>query len=322
MTILVTGGAGYIGSHVCKALKEAGYTPVTLDNLDQGHKWAVKWGPFVKGDIKDPEVLDHTFKMFQPCGIIHLASYTNVRESLENPQKYDQNNFDGTLSLLEATIKHNVLVFVFSSSAAVYGVPKKLPIGENDPKTPINPYGYSKWRAENALQDFAAMHGLSSMSLRYFNVAGADPEGEIGEAHDPETHLIARALLVLLKRHPFLLLHGTDHPTFDGTAIRDYVHVSDLAETHVKALKYLFQLKQPQATALNLGSGQGYSVRQIIDMIETTTKLSLPLQLSSRISGDPPELVADSQKAKVLLDWAPRYDLRAMIDTAWQWHKK
>jgi len=320
-TILVTGGAGYIGSHVCKALKRAGYVPVVFDNFQHGHDWAVKWGPFVKGDICDFDALDAAFQQYNPKGIIHLASFINVRESVKDPGKYYHNNLLGTLSLLEAAVRHQVLSFVFSSSAAIYGMPQKPSIDEDHPKAPINTYGRSKWMAEEMLRDFAAAHGLSSISLRYFNAAGADPEGELGEAHNPETHLIPLALLALLKQNSRLSIFGTDHPTFDGTAIRDYIHVSDLANAHIKALEYLFE--NPQTLALNLGTGRGHSVRQVIDTIEHVTKSLVPLEISPRFLSDPPQLVADAQKARLLLNWNPQYsDLETIIETAWEWHRR
>lgn len=320
-TVLVTGGAGYIGSHVCKALKRAGYTPVVFDSFESGHAWAVKWGPFIKGDISDCKALDAAFEQYKPKGIIHLASFINVRESVKNPGKYYRNNFLGTLSLLEVAVRHQVFSFVFSSSAAVYGMPQKTLIDEDHPKNPINTYGRSKWMAEEMLRDFSATHGLSSISLRYFNAAGADPDRELGEAHSPETHLIPLALLSLLKQNGRLSIFGTDHPTFDGTAIRDYIHVSDLASAHVKALEYLFE--NPQTTALNLGTGRGHSVRQVISTIELVTKSLVPLETLPRFLSDPPQLVADAQKARLLLNWNPQYsDLETIIETAWEWHRQ
>lgn len=319
--ILVTGGAGYIGSHVCKALKQAGFTPIVYDYLLNGHSWAVKWGPFVKADIHDASSLDHAFKTYQPKGIIHLASYIDVRESVCNPEKYYHNNLFGTFSLLKAAIRHKVLTCVFSSSAAVYGTPSQVPIQEDHPKAPINTYGRTKWMSEEMLLDFYKAYGLSSISLRYFNASGADPDGELGEAHTPETHLIPLALLAILKKQPELSLFGIDHPTPDGTPIRDYIHVSDLATAHVKALQYLFD--HPQALALNLGTGSGYSVRQVLDTIEIITKSPVPLKITPRSPSDPPQLVADAHKAQLLLNWYPQSsDLTTIVETAWRWHKK
>jgi UDP-glucose-4-epimerase GalE len=321
MTVLVTGGAGFIGSHVCKALRRAGLIPVVYDHFINGHEWAVKWGPFINGDIHDKQALDLAFKTHKPLGVIHLASHIDVRESALNPGKYYGNNLAGTLSLLETAVQHGVLTFVFSSSAAVYGIPSQVPISEDHPKAPINTYGRTKWMAEQMFADFFQAHGLASISLRYFNAAGADPEGELGEAHNPETHLIPLALFALLKKRPHLSVYGTDHPTFDGTPIRDYIHVSDLADAHVKALQYLFD--HPSALALNLGTGSGHSVRQVLDTIEMITKNSIPLQITPRSPSDPPQLVADAQKARLLLNWTPQYsDLNTIIETAWEWHNK
>ena len=321
MNILVTGGGGYIGSHVSKALKKAGFIPVVYDHFLNSHHSAVKWGPSIQGDIHDIDALDLAFITYKPQGIIHLASHIDVRESTRNPGKYYHNNVGGTLSLLEAAVRHGVLSVVFSSSAAVYGIPHQIPIHEDHPKAPINAYGRTKWMCEELLFDFHQAHSLSSISLRYFNAAGADPEGEIGESHDPETHLIPLALLTLLKKRSHLAVFGTDHLTFDGTAVRDYIHVSDLADAHVKALQYIFD--HPQAVALNLGTGQGHSVQQVIQAIETVTEHSIPLQTMPRFPSDPPQLIADARKARSLLNWNPQYsNLDTIIETAWKWLQK
>ena len=319
---IVTGGAGYIGSHVCKALKEKGFTPIVIDNLVQGHRRAVQWGPFVLGDILDKNLLKRVFREFSPLGVIHLASHTNVRESLLSPNKYYSNNLLGTLTLLEAMIEERITSLIFSSSAAVYGSPEKIPIKENSPTNPLNPYGSSKLMAEKMIDDTARAHNLSYACLRYFNAAGADPDGLIGESHDPETHLIPNALLSLIKKKKQLSIYGCDHKSPDGTAVRDYIHVTDLAEAHVKALAYLLETPQAQLT-LNIGTGTGYSVKEIIHTIQNITSLPLPTQIVPRISEEPPLLVADAKKAASLLNWKPTHsDLDTIIKTAWSWHNK
>ncbi len=321
MTAFVVGGAGYVGSHVCQALAESGFVPVVFDDLSGGYPWAVQWGPFVQGSLHDKESLKKAFKEYQPVGVLHLASFIDVRESLIDPGKYYQNNLVGTVSLLQAMVEMSVPALVFSSSAAVYGIPHSIPIAEDHPKSPVNPYGRSKWMAEEMLQDFSKAHGLSSMSLRYFNAAGAAKEGKIGEAHSPETHLIPLTLLTALKKRPHLSVYGTDHPTQDGTAVRDYIHVLDLADAHIKGLKWL--LENRQTTALNIGTGIGHSVREVIHAAEKITGIKIPLEIRPRSSGDPPALVADSTKAKSLLGWEPKYsDLTTILETAWKWHNR
>ena len=314
--VIVTGGAGYIGSHVCLALKQAGFTPVVFDHLKQGHEWAIQWGPFVLGDILDKSLLKDTFQKFSPLGVIHLASCINVRESLLTPEKYYRNNLLGTLSLLEAMIEESIPHLIFSSTAAVYGNSQQIPIEEGHKTEPLNPYGLTKLMGERMIHDFSEAYDLSYACLRYFNAAGADPNGAIGEAHDPETHLIPRALLTLLKKDNPLPIYG------DGTAVRDYIHVSDLAEAHVKALLYLLNSFKQQLT-LNLGTGQGHSLNAILKRVEELTAHSLPTQFMPAIPGDPYMLVADAKKASLLLDWHVRYsDLDTIIATAWAWHQK
>jgi UDP-arabinose 4-epimerase len=320
-TVLVTGGAGYIGSHVCKALALAGYLPIAYDNFCQGHTWAVKWGPLVQKDLFDHVELKKTIEQHKPVGAIHLAGHLDMRESLRDPGKYFRNNVFGTLGLVEALCFYGVKAVVFSSTAGVYGIPASLPIHESHSLEPINPYGKSKKMAEEILADFAKSHELNFAALRYFNAAGADPEGEIGEAHDPETHLIPVILQTVLKQRSHLTLFGTDHPTFDGTAIRDYIHVSDLATAHVKALEHLLQKKEN--LTLNLGTGTGYSIRQVISAVEAVTGTSVPLELAPRSPADPPSLVADSTAAQTVLKWKPKKsDLHTIIETAWNWHRK
>jgi len=266
MHILVTGGAGYIGSHICKALAQKGYIPVTLDNLSLGHKWAVKWGPFVEGDISDREHLNSLCKKYQFQGVIHLAALSDVRESHHRPLSFYRNNVGGSLTLLEVIKEYRVPFLVLSSSCSVYGMPEQIPIEESHPKIPISPYGISKWMVEQILQSTSHTHGIKSATLRYFNAAGADLDGEIGEVHDPETHLIPLLFQTALKKRPSFTLFGDDHDTPDGTPVRDFIHVTDLADAHVKALEYL--IEKGVNLTLNLGVGKGYSVREVIRAVE------------------------------------------------------
>lgn len=317
-TVLVVGGAGYIGSHVCKALKEAGHVPVVYDNLSNGHSWAVKWGPLVIGDLFDTKALDATFQQYQPTGVIHLASFIDVKESMTDPDKYYKNNVEGTRRLLEAMVRNQVDQIVFSSSAAVYGSPSQVPIPENHDCQPINVYGKTKLIDEAMLADFFQKHQLRSVSLRYFNAAGADASAEIGEAHPHETHLIPLAISAALHKAPFKIF-GTDHPTPDGTPIRDFVHVTDLAEAHILALEWL--LKGGTHISLNLGSGKGYSVQEVIGTIE---RIAGPIskEITPRNPYDPPSLVADISLAKETLKWTPsKSDLTTIISSALKWHQ-
>lgn len=319
MTILVVGGAGYIGSHVCKTLKLAGFSPVVYDNLHNGHPWAVKWGPLMQGDLLDRDALDQAFQQYQPAAVIHLASYINVRESMINPDLYYKNNVEGSRYLLEAMVRHQVDQIVFSSTAAVYGQPTQIPISENHPCEPINVYGETKWLVEQMLADFFHAHQLRSVSLRYFNAAGADESGEIGEAHAPETHLIPVAILAALGKNSLFKIFGTDHATPDGTPIRDFIHVSDLAEAHVQALQWLIQ--GGTKISLNLGSGKGYSLQEVIAAIEQNVG-PVPHEIVSRNLSDPPILIADISAAKQVLNWTPRKsDLATIISSAVEWHK-
>ena len=261
-TALVTGGAGYIGSHVCKALRRAGYHPVVLDNLQYGHEWAVKWGPLAKGDILDRAQLDEVFGTYSPEAVIHFAAYAYVGKFVADPGKYYRNNFVGSLTLLEAMRDYGVDKIVFSSSCATYGVPDKLPIREKTPQSPINPYGASKAMVERVISDFGVAHALKATVLRYFNAAGADPENDIGESHDPETHLIPLLLDAASGRRNNVTVFGTDYPTHDGTCVRDYIHVSDLAEAHIKALRTL--LDGGRSSIYNLGNGRGFRLRKLL----------------------------------------------------------
>ena len=319
--ILVTGGAGYIGSHACKALYEAGYTPIALDNLVYGHEWAVKWGPLERGDIIDRVRLNQVFDQYKPSAIFHFAAYADVGESVSDPGKYYNNNVVGSLKLLEAARDHGISRLVFSSSCATYGVPQCSPIDETHQQDPINPYGASKFMVERMLADFGAAHGLQSVSLRYFNAAGADSDGDIGEDHDPETHLIPLVLDAAAGTRPDITIFGSDYDTPDGTCVRDYIHVSDLADAHVLALKALEQ--GLSTTAFNLGNGQGYSVRQLIDVAKHVTNRSILVKNGPRRAGDPDRLVGDAKKAMNDLGWAPKFSgLDRIISSAWQWHQR
>ncbi|ADC62889.1 UDP-glucose 4-epimerase GalE [Allochromatium vinosum] len=318
--VLVTGGAGYIGSHTCKALACAGYRPITLDNLVYGHEWAVRWGPLEIGDISDRACLDAVIERHRPEAVIHFAAYAYVGESVRDPGRYYRNNVAGTLTLLEAMRDHAIPHIVFSSTCATYGIPDRTPITEDHPQRPINPYGASKLMVERMLADFEQAHGLGWIALRYFNAAGADPEGEVGEDHDPETHLIPLALQAAAGRGPQLQVFGDDYPTPDGSCIRDYIHVADLAEAHVRSLAHL--RAGEGSGAFNLGTGQGASVLEVIAAAERVTGRPVPRAIGPRRPGDPPVLYADADKARRLLGWEPRYrDLAETIEHAWKWHQ-
>ena len=317
-TVLVTGGAGYIGSHACKALARAGYTPVTYDNLVYGHEWAVRWGPFERGDIGDRPRLDQVLKRYRPQAVMHFAAYAYVGESVQAPGKYYRNNVAGTLTLLEALCDQGIDCFIFSSTCATYGEPGRIPITENAPQAPVNPYGASKLMVERMMQDFGSAYGLRSAALRYFNAAGADPDGEIGEDHDPETHLIPLVLETAAGQRPHITIFGDDYDTPDGTCIRDYIHVTDLAEAHVLALDSLG--RRPGFDAYNLGNGAGYSVREVIDTARRVSGKEIPVVIGARRAGDPPRLVGDASRAIEELGWQPRYvQLEAIVETAWRW---
>jgi len=320
-TVLVTGGAGFVGSHACKALAAHGFTPVVYDNLSHGHEDAVRWGPLERGDILDRDRLREVIGKHKPAAIMHFAAFIAVGESVDDPGKYYRNNVAGSLSLMEAARDQHIGAFVFSSTAAVYGLPETVPIPEQTPKLPINPYGHSKWMVECMLRDFGSAHGLKSIALRYFNAAGADPDGEIGERHDPETHLIPLALDAVSGNGRPLTIFGEDYPTEDGTCIRDYIHVADLAEAHVAALQSL--LDGAGSSAYNLGTGNGFSVRQVMDAVEKATGRPVPHSVGPRRAGDPAALVADPTAANRELGWQPRMsDLDSIVATAWAWHQK
>ena len=319
--ILVTGGAGYIGSHTAKALARAGYRPVTYDSLVYGHRHAVKWGPFVEGDIADTAKLERVIQDEAIDAVVHFAAFAYVGESVTKPEIYFQNNVVGSLSLLDAMRHTGVKPIVFSSTCATYGMPDRMPITEETLQRPINPYGETKLMIERALAWYGPAHDIRSVSLRYFNACGADPEGEIGEEHDPDTHLIPLILDAALGKRAAIDVYGTDYPTPDGTAVRDYIHVQDLADAHVKALAYLFD--GGQTTQVNLGTGTGNSVREVIDAVERVTGRPVPKREVARRAGDPPELVADPSKANSLLGWKPQMsDIDSIIRTAWAWHTR
>ena len=316
--VLVTGGAGYVGSHACKALARAGYTPIAYDNLVHGHEWAVRWGPLEKGDILDKVRLDEVLGKYRPEAVMHFAAFAYVGESVGNPGKYYRNNLCGTVTLLESMRDHEVDRIVFSSSCSTYGVPESLPIKETHPQNPVNPYGASKRMVERMLEDFDAAHGIKSVCLRYFNAAGADPDGEIGEDHDPETHLIPLVLRTALGQRPAVAVYGGDYPTPDGTCIRDYVHVADLADAHVGALRFLEERRA--SDRFNLGTGRGASVKNVLEAARRVTGRRIAAEVVARRPGDPPQLVADPTRAVETLGWRPKYpELEVQIEHAWKW---
>lgn len=323
-TILVTGGAGFIGSHVCKALAEAGFRPVAYDNLSHGHRWAVRWGPLEVGDLADAERLDLCLGRHRPEAVIHLAGYTAAGESVRDPATYYENNVTPFLVLLEAMRRHGVDRMVFSSSAAVYGNPARSPITEDAPIQPVNPYGQTKAMCEQILRDYAAAYGIRSLSLRYFNAAGADPKGELGESHDPETHLIPLVLEAAAGLRSHVEIYGDGYPTRDGTCVRDYIHVADLAQAHVLALGRT--AGEIGALAYNLGNGRGFTVLEVLSAAEKVTGRSIPVRRASARPGDPAVLVADPTLAMTDLGWRrPFESIDIQLAHAWHWlrhHKR
>ena len=318
--ILVTGGAGYIGSNVCKALHISGYTHICYDNLINGHKSLVKWGPFESGDILDKERLEEVIKKHSPIGAIHLAAFAYVDESMINPSKYYKNNVSGAIILFEVLQKYGIKKVVFSSSCASYGNPIRTPIDESHPQNPINPYGRSKLMIEQILKDFYTAYSLRSVSLRYFNAAGADAELETGEIHDPETHLIPLAIATAYKKKPYLNVNGNNYNTNDGTCIRDYIHVSDLADAHILALDFLED--NNCADAFNLSIDKGYSIYEVIKTVEKVTQKKVAYKIGNPRQGDPPILIGNSKKARNSLLWNPNYvKLVDIIETAAEWYK-
>jgi UDP-arabinose 4-epimerase len=319
-SILVTGGAGYVGSHACKALAKAGYTPVVFDNLSRGHRAAVRWGPLVTGELSDRAALVAAMHQHSVTAIMHFAAFAYVGESVADPELYYRNNVSGTLNLLGAMREAGIGSIVFSSTCAVYGEPDEIPMRENVSLAPVNPYGETKLAIERALKWYAGAYGIRYAALRYFNAAGADPEGEIGENHDPETHVIPLAIRAALGQAGPISVFGTDYPTADGSAIRDYIHVTDLADAHVRALGYLDQ--GGASAAINLGTGSGTSVLELIGSIERVSGRKVPRNLAPRRAGDPPALVADPSLAARLLGWrAPHSDIDTIVRTALAWHE-
>ena len=320
MAILVTGGAGYIGSHAVRALKKAGFETLVLDNLIYGHADFVQPDELLKGDLEDRQFLDQVFQNHPIEAVLHFAAYAYVGESVANPSKYYHNNVGCTLNLLDTMVKYHVRHFIFSSTCATYGEPLNIPIDENHPQRPINPYGRSKFMVEQILDDYDKAYYIKSVRLRYFNAAGADPEGGIGEDHVPETHLIPLTLDVAINQRPHISIFGTDYPTRDGTCIRDYIHVTDLADAHVLGLQYLKQ--GGKTDVFNLGNGNGFSVKEVIDVAREVTGKEILAIEAERRAGDPAELVGSSKKIKEILGWSPKYtELKTIIETAWQWHK-
>ena len=320
MSILIVGGAGYIGSHTAKRVAAAGQEPIVLDNLVYGHRWAVKWGPFIEGDLADAALLERVFKAHRIEAVIHFAAFTYVGESVTNPRKYFRNNLVNALNLLDAMVDHGVRDIVFSSTCATYGEPTEVPIPETHRQDPVNPYGEAKLAVEKALKWYSGAYGLRYAALRYFNAAGASPEAEIGEDHDPETHLIPLAIAAALGGKG-LEIYGTDYPSADGTAIRDYIHVQDLADAHVAALAKL----RAGATSLsvNLGTGRGHSVRQVIAAVEKVSGKKIAVRETGRRAGDPPALVADARLAAEVLGWQARIPgIEAIVAHAWRWRQR
>jgi UDP-glucose-4-epimerase GalE len=317
LNILVTGGAGYIGSHACKALATKGYTPISYDNLSRGNWWAVKWGPLEEGDIADSARVLAVLEKYQPTALMHFAAYAYVGESVASPLLYYNNNFGGTAALLRTVLDFRCIPIVFSSTCATYGIPERAPISEDHPQRPINPYGHSKLFVERMLSDLHIAYGLPWVALRYFNAAGADPGGEIGEAHDPETHLIP-LVAAAARTGEAVRIFGADYDTPDGTCVRDYIHVSDIADAHVRALEHL--LKGGKSCALNLANARGYSVREVIAAAERVCARPIRAEIAERRPGDPPVLVGDAGQAHALLGWRPeRSDLEMQISDAWNW---
>ncbi|GGO79533.1 UDP-glucose 4-epimerase GalE [Marinobacterium nitratireducens] len=324
--ILVVGGAGYIGSHMVKALAEAGHQVVVLDNLSTGFRELSRYGRLVVGELADVTLLEPLFAENDFHAVMHFAANSLVGESVKDPSKYYRNNVSGTLNLLDVMVRHKVMHFIFSSTAATFGEPEYTPIDEAHPQQPINPYGASKLMVERILQDYASAYGLNSVCLRYFNACGADPEGELGECHDPETHLIPLVLQAASGRREAITVFGRDYPTEDGTCIRDYIHILDLCTAHAQALDYLANGKGQGALAFNLGNGQGFSVKQVIEVAQQVVAKDgyrIKVNEGERRAGDPAVLVADAQLAREQLGWRPQYaDLETIVSHAWAWERQ
>jgi UDP-arabinose 4-epimerase len=320
VSVLIVGGAGYIGSHTAQLVARAGLTPVVFDNLVYGHESAVRWGTFIKGDLADSALVLRVLKEHKVSAVIHFAAYAYVGESVTDPRKYFRNNVVNTLNLLDAMVDGGVRDIVFSSTCATYGEPVRVPIDEDHPQSPVNPYGESKLVVEKALKWYANAYDLRYAALRYFNASGADPAAEIGEDHDPETHLIPLAIEAALGRGKELAIFGTDYPTDDGTAVRDYIHVVDLASAHLLALKKLQE--GAKSLQLNLGTGRGHSVREVMSSVERVTGRKVPAREVGRRAGDPPALVADARRAREVLGWSPQYpELDTIVEHAYRWHE-
>lgn len=321
MKILISGGAGFIGSHVAKAIRRAGHEPVVFDNLSAGHRWAVQWGPLVEGDLMDRPAIERALREHEIEAVVQLAGSINVGESMQDPGKYFRNNFSITVNLLEAMDAVGVTKIVFSSTAAVYGIPAASPIPEDAEKAPINPYGEAKYFIERLLDWYTRVRNFNCLALRYFNAAGADPDAEIGEMHSPETHLIPLVIYGAMEKRPPVKVFGTDYPTPDGTAVRDYIHVSDLAQAHALGVNYL--QNGGASTAVNLGSGEGVSVLEVLKAVEAVSGKPVPHQLFERRAGDPPHLVAKTGLAQEVLGWKPeRSDIQTIVEDAWRWSEK
>ncbi len=316
--ILVVGGAGYIGSTMCKHLKKNGYQPIVLDNLITGHRQSVKWGPFFEGSIEDTALLNHIFTKHRPKAVMHFAAFCYVNESIKEPGKYYRNNVGATINLLQTMVEHNILNFIFSSSCATYGEPVEIPITENHPQHPINPYGKTKLMVEQIIADYNVAHDLQFVSLRYFNAGGADPDGELGEDHKPEPHLIPLVLRTAMGLRDKIYIFGDDYPTKDGTCIRDYIHINDIAQAHLLALERL--LNRKPGGVYNLGNGGGYSVKEVIEVAQIVTGKQIQTEVVKRREGDPGILISTSDKAHKELGWEPKFtDLNYIIETAWHW---
>lgn len=319
--ILLTGGAGYIGSHVNKRLTEKGYKTLVFDNLSKGHSDFLKWGTFILGDLACPEQIKLCFQHHAIESVMHFGGSINVGDSVFDPSSYYENNLVNTINLLNAMLKYNIKKFIFSSSCAIYGIPDEVPITEDHPQRPVSPYAKSKAMIEQILQDYDHAYGVKHINLRYFNAAGANPCGEIGERHNPETHLIPLAIQAALGKKDHLEIFGTDYPTHDGTCIRDYIHVDDLADAHIKALSHLSDSNS--SDSFNLGNNKGYSVKDIISSVQEITGSTIKTIESPRREGDVPVLLGSNSKASSILNWIPRYsDIDNIVDTAWEWHRQ
>ncbi len=318
--ILVVGGAGYIGSHTNKELNRRGYQTLIYDNLVYGHKESVKWGKLEVGDLAEEEHLERIFQENSIDAVLHFAAYAYVGESVAKPAKYYKNNVCNTIQLLDIMRKYQVNHIIFSSTCATYGVPDKMPITEDMPQKPVNPYGATKWMVERILEDYRKAYEINYCCLRYFNAAGADPEGELGESHMPETHLIPLILDAASGKRESISIFGTDYPTKDGTCIRDYIHVSDLADAHIRALEYLKQ--GGESTCFNLGNGNGDSVQHVIEVVKQVTGKEFKVKEEKRRAGDPPVLIGSAEKAEKVLGWKPKYaEIETIVEHAWKWHE-